>query len=151
MLEFIAQYWLTFVFGLIASGLGIALKKVWSLYKKERIMKYEEEKKEILEEVETKLEEQNEKLEQTDNEIKEEITHLDANLQVLTQGILSTQGHDFRDACRRLLEPGHIISVDEYEQICADHIVYKDLGGNHLGDQLFQSIEKKFNLQTSID
>ena len=149
MLEFIAQYWLTFVFGFIASGLSVALSKVWKLYQNSKQEKIDEEKEEILQEVDKKLEQQNAKMIDADDEIKQEIIHLNEGLQTLTTGVLSVQGHGFREACRRLLKPEHTISIDEYEQICQDHFVYHELGGNHLGDQLFQSIERKFNQQMS--
>ena len=55
------------------------------------------------------------------------------------------QGKVFKGDCRRLLEPNHIITEEEYEDIVADHKSYNGLGGNHIGDSLFLSVMKKWN------
>jgi hypothetical protein len=58
MLQFIAQYWLQFLFGLIITGLSIALKKVWNLYKKEQTNKLNDEKEALLKEVDERMQNQ---------------------------------------------------------------------------------------------
>lgn len=55
MLDFIARYWLEVVFGLIVTGLSIALKKIWKLYKNAQENKQYEEKEKLLKEVDEKI------------------------------------------------------------------------------------------------
>jgi len=56
MLDFIVKYWLQFLFGLIVTGLSIALKKVWKMYKNAQIAQHNQEKKKLLEEMDIKIE-----------------------------------------------------------------------------------------------
>jgi len=72
------------------------------------------------------------------------------NVQALKQGVLSMQGKVFKGDCRRLLEPNHIITEEEYEDIVADHKSYNGLGGNHLGDGLFKSVMNKWDTQVEL-
>ena len=37
----------------------------------------------------------------------------------------------------------HTISLDEWEEIDADHEAYNRLGGNHKGDELFRLVKEK--------
>lgn len=50
-LEFVAKYWLTFLFGLIAAGLGIVVKHYKVLIKKEREDQKQEEFNNIIKDV----------------------------------------------------------------------------------------------------
>lgn len=50
----------------------------------------------------------------------------------------------FHDA-RKLLEPDHIITQEEFMKISVEHKIYNDLGGNHEGDEYFKSIQQKYN------
>lgn len=68
-------------------------------------------------------------------------------MEVVTSGILSIQGIHFRSSCRLLLDPSHVITIDEFEQITHDHETYNKLGGNHIGDALFKQVEIKFQSQ----
>ena len=53
------------------------------------------------------------------------------------------QGKNFKSDCRRLLDENHEITLDEWEEIDADHEAYNGLGGNHRGDELFELVKKK--------
>lgn len=147
MLDFIVKYWLQFLFGLIVTGLSIALKKVWKMYKNAQMAQHNQEKKELLEEMDVKIEQQNQRMVEADNEIKQEIHNIEGSISTIGQGVLSIQGENFRDMCRKLLEPAHFITIEEYEQIVKEHDVYKSLGGNHTGDKLFEQVELKFSKQ----
>lgn len=59
-----------------------------------------------------------------------------SNLELIKNGLLAVQGHEFRNKCRKLLRQ-ETITLDEYEQLESDHIAYNGLGGNHKGDSLF--------------
>lgn len=36
MIEWIIKYWVEVAFGLVVTGAGICIKKIWSMYKKEK-------------------------------------------------------------------------------------------------------------------
>ena len=59
-------------------------------------------------------------------------------------------GRAFRNECRRLLEEGHVITLNEYEAILAEHVTYNNLGGNHEGDGLFSMVQVKYQNQLHI-
>ena len=65
----------------------------------------------------------------------------------LNSGILSIQGRQFREYCGRLLEPGHIITVEEYEEFEVEYETYKELGGNHRGDAMHDRVVDKVKAQ----
>lgn len=77
----------------------------------------------------TNLEKRSEILEDT-------LTAVVDNLDLIKNGLLAVQGHEFRNKCRRLLTQDTILP-EEYEQLESDHIAYNGLGGNHKGDSLF--------------
>ena len=82
-----------------------------------------------------------------DKRIHEEIDELKDDFKIMKGGILSIQGRDFKADCRLLLQPEHIITLNEYESIIEEHDVYKSLGGNHEGDALFNMVEQKYSKQ----
>ena len=55
VLEFIARYWIEVIFGVIVTGLSIALKRIWKLYKNAQKNKQDEEKEKLLKEVDEKI------------------------------------------------------------------------------------------------
>lgn len=75
--------------------------------------------------------------------LQQQIHTLSDEMGYLKAGLLSLQGKEFRADCRRLLEDGHEITLDEWEEIDADHEAYNGLGGNHKGDSLFELVRKK--------
>lgn len=75
--------------------------------------------------------------------LEEEISALEKNITALTAGVLSMQGKEFRNNCRKLLAEDHVITLDEWEELDKDHIAYNGLGGNHKGDHLFSLVKKK--------
>lgn len=82
-----------------------------------------------------------------DQKIHQEINGLKDDFKIMKGGILSIQGRDFKADCRALLQPDHIITLNEYEAIIEEHDVYKSLGGNHEGDALFNMVEQKYGKQ----
>ena len=165
MIQFIAQYWLQFLFGLIITGMGIALKKVWGMYKKEQTRKRDEEKEELLEKVEERMtgqegrllrviDTQHQEMIEADAKIAKEIVGIDTNVQLLdknlnklTDGLLPVQRTIFVQACKDLLNAEHKISTEEFERLVQDHKAYNNLGGNSIGDKYFNLVEKKFDSQ----
>lgn len=64
-------------------------------------------------------------------------------LNSLKRGLLSVQGRQFKADCKRLLDPNHVITIEEFQQINEDHEAYHALGGNHNGDAIFELVKKK--------
>lgn len=149
MLEWIAKYWLEVLFGLIITGMGLGMRKIWKMYKDAQIIRHKEEREEISHEIDEKIKMQNEHMAKADERITNEIRNIENSVNKIIKGLLSVQGQTFRAACRRLLETNHSITVDEYEQIVRDHEAYNSLGGNHIGDNLFKLVETKFSNQTT--
>ena len=151
MLDFIIKYWVEFVCGLVAAGIGVFAKHYIKLQKKalEDAWRKKEEaaKDEVIKKLEGELEEEISKSEEADEEMKEQIEGLSYLIDNLTQGVLSIQGKQFRDICLYLLDPDHIITIQEYEQFEEDYAAYKALGGNHRGDALHDRVVEKFTNQ----
>ena len=79
-----------------------------------------------------------------DTDIRADIKGLHDEFGSVKSGMLTIQGRAFKDECHRLLEDSHVITLIEYENILAEHITYKQLGGNHEGDSLFAMVEAKY-------
>ena len=75
--------------------------------------------------------------------LEKEISAMKKNIAALTAGVLSMQGKEFINNCRKLLAEDHIITLDEWEELDIDHTAYNGLGGNHKGDHLFSLVKKK--------
>ena len=75
--------------------------------------------------------------------LEKEISAMKKNITALTAGVLSMQGKEFINNCRKLLAEDHIITLDEWEELDIDHTAYNGLGGNHKGDHLFLLVKKK--------
>ena len=72
-----------------------------------------------------------------------QISEMSSELGFLKAGLLPIQGKEFRENCRKLLADDHEITLDEWEEIDADHEAYNGLGGNHKGDHLYELVKKK--------
>lgn len=80
---------------------------------------------------------------QDDEVLQNQITQMSNELDALRAGMLSMQGKEFRTECKKLLADDHEITLDEWEEIDADHEAYNGLGGNHKGDHLYELVKKK--------
>lgn len=149
--EIITKYWLEF----LLTGLGTAviffLKHHLDLTRKdfnEKMSSKIDEKinnnNDVLRE---ELKSEVLKSEISDKNLQCEVESLSASVENLTAGVLSLQGKVFKNDCRALLEDGHIITLEEYEDIEEEHQAYNGLGGNHRGDALYKSVMKKWNAQ----
>lgn len=155
MLDFIAKYWLEFLFGIIALGLTGLAKYFYNLYKKEKQRLEDEAHEKIIKELKSKIRDEHKttanllqterNLSKQENEsLKQEIYNVNDKIDVVRDGILSIQGKQFKNDCRKLLNPDHEITPDEFEEIESDHETYNKMNGNHTGDKLFQMVEQKF-------
>lgn len=132
MLEFVLKYWIEFLFGVVIAVGSFMIKRTLKSYRQERADERESLMQSIKAEIRAEFERSNKK----ENELAEQI-------KVLKAGLLSIQGRTFKSNCRRLLDPDHEISLEEYEEITKDHDAYNSLGGNHNGDQLYMLVRKK--------
>lgn len=132
MLEFVLKYWIEFLFGGVIAIGSYMIKRTLKSFRQERA----EEKEAFLEGIKDEIRAEFERSNKKETELAEEI-------KVLKAGLLSIQGRTFKSNCRRLLDPDHDISLEEYEEITKDHDAYNSLGGNHNGDQLYQLVRKK--------
>lgn len=105
--------------------------------------KSEDKYNEINTKVDEALEAGREESKSDDAVLEKEITVLEKNITALTAGVLSMQGKEFRNNCRKLLAEDHVITLDEWEELDKDHTAYNGLGGNHKGDHLFSLVKKK--------
>lgn len=105
--------------------------------------KSEDKYNEINTKVDEALEVGREESKSDDAVLEKEISALEKNITALTAGVLSMQGKEFRNNCRKLLAEDHVITLDEWEELDKDHTAYNGLGGNHKGDHLFSLVRKK--------
>ena len=156
MLDFILNYWLEFLFGIIATGLGILSKYFYNLYKKEKQHQKIEEQKVLSNEFKAITEKEHNTLLQIINENKEQSQEADEKIQAeisetqqclntLQLGVLEIQGRAFKADCRQLLEQDHTITQEEWEEISKSHDTYNQLGGNHNGDRLYEDVSFKYH------
>lgn len=150
MLDFIVKYWVEFLFGLMAAGITLFLKEFLRLYKRE----HQDAQKEICtilrKEMGDMFNQSHKEIlttyqlsQQDDKKLQAQINSVQEEMKSLKKGLLSMQGKQFKQECRALLEDGHEITLDEFQELDADHQAYNALGGNHNGDHLFELVKKK--------
>lgn len=132
MLEFIQQYWLTFIFGLVASCITWIIKKNYEY----RIQLETQSKEEFRSEMSECFEEA---LQPVKKDIKEIKDGLDTN----TAGTLTLYKTIFYEECHKLINSNYI-SIEDFEHITKDHEIYNKMGGNNAGDKLYAQVEQKF-------
>lgn len=168
----VLKYWVELILGLIVTGGGFIIKRYLRLEKEERqreqkeyfdnvLKKIQNENQQVLkslekehdkmnqnsedkyDEINTKVEAGREESKSDDAVLEKEISALKKNITALTAGVLSMQGKEFRNNCRKLLAEDHVITLDEWEELDKDHMAYNGMGGNHKGDHLFSLVKKK--------
>lgn len=147
-LTIFTNYWLQWLLGLIAAGIAFGAKHYIKLEKKNWQDKWDNREKQIktniMDKLDEKIKEQAILSDAADKKINSDIETLATGLSNVTRGILSIQGRQFLHTCHKLLEPEHVITVDEYEAFNDDYEAYKALGGNHRGDIMYKSVVAKF-------
>ena len=144
MHEFIVKYWLEFLFGTIIAIGGFFGKKIMATFKEVHKSRQKAAYEEFQHKIHAEFIESTEDVRQMAQENKIEIKEMKQMMIALTQGVLSMHGREFKNQCWNLLEEDHEITLEEYEDISADHEAYNALGGNHEGDRLFDLVQKKF-------
>ena len=90
-------------------------------------------------------------VQESERKSMEEDRIIHAEIDVIKEGMLAVEGRAFRNECRRLLSEDHVISLNEYEAILAEHSTYNKLGGNHEGDGLFSMVQAKYQNQLKVE
>ena len=166
MLDFIIQYWVGWLFGIVAAGVAVLAKHYRKLYLSEKNHQKTEEQKAFYDGILDKISEETGKMldevkidmdrhqlnnKKHDEILQEQINTLDTNvneikddIRTLTNGLSSVQGMNFRDKCRKYLNSEYSIHDNEYEQLTHDYEIYKSLGMNGTGDALYKSIQDKY-------
>ena len=144
MLDFIVTYWLEFLFGLIAAAVTFLIKQYSSLQKKVHSQQRDNFEEEIIKAINSSLKKEQDKTNKEIASAKEEILKVHKSTDILKTGLLNVQRKNFMEFCYLLLEPDHIITKEEYEDIEEDHDVYNALDGNHKGDELFRVVSEKY-------
>lgn len=153
--EFIVKYWLQFFLGILASGLTVVTGYFYSLYKKEKGRKKDETEERFLTEVKELINDNNKSIlkvvrdeeiasAKADAQMEGQMTKIQSDLAILTEGMLSIQGKQFKDECRMLLKEDHVITLQEFENITNEHRIYNTLKGNHEGDSLYSLVKVKY-------
>ncbi len=88
---------------------------------------------------------------ESDERQEKEDTKIHNEIDIIKEGMLSVQGRTFKSECRKLLQDDHMITLNEYEAIMAEHLTYNKLGGNHEGDGLFSLVEAKYQNQLRLE
>lgn len=158
VLQWIAKYWVEWACVIISGGVVFFAKHYVKMHKQIAEDKWQEKEKnmcgKIIDTIETKISKVENESREEDiqihaelDDIHDDVDSLKVAIDINKSGVLSMQGKQFRDYCNYLLDDGHIISVDEYEQFEADYEVYKGLGGNHKGDALHDRVIDKVKVQ----
>lgn len=146
--DIFVKYWLQWILGVVAAGIALWVKRYIKLEKstiqEKQKQRMQELRTEVKDEITKELNEQVEKLTEEDTRIHEEIETVSNKVEIVGSGVLAIQGQVFKDECRRLLAEDHQITLDEFEQLQADHEVYNSLGGNNKGDDLFEAAKAKY-------
>lgn len=139
-IEWILKYWLQVLFGLICAGVALFWKRIKTWRQTYKDKEQEKLKDAIVETLTAKFEECSKRSDENDKAIQ-------AELDLFKVGLLSVQGAQFRASCRELLQEGRYITLDDFELLSNEHKTYNSLGGNSVGDELFQIVKTKFENQ----
>ena len=131
--EFLAKYWLTIVFGLIAAWLGRKLNHYKQLLDKEKEDQKKKESDNIVADIKKYI----------DKTFKEtEESH-----KKLYKAVLDVQQKQFQRDCQEYLSLDRELSLEEFKNLYTDYGIYTSLGGNGIGSMLFQKVEEKYSNQ----
>lgn len=168
VLQWIAQYWVSWLCALLAGGVVFFAKRYISMEKKAAEEKWKDKEMNMCGKIITNFDEKIEEvkdnsnqkeakiykeidvmrkdLNEKDNNICNDLTSIHNEVNTIENGILSIQGKQFREMCEELLEKDYI-SVEEYQEFEDEYAVYKSLGGNHRGDALHARVVAKCDKQ----
>lgn len=140
MFEFIAQYWLGILFGVVCGIAAAFHKRIKAWYDTYRKKSWDDFRTGIVSEIKPLIEGIATRSEENDKRIEQQMS-------VLQAGLLSMQGDVFREKCKMLLSQEEWITIDQFEELGKDYESYKKLSGNGHGDTLFTLVTDKYESQ----
>ena len=144
MTEFIAKYWLQFLFGLIAAGLTALTKRYYSLYKKGLASERKEEFIRLENLIAETDKNDSERIRNLEQKMLAANDRQDKSINAIRNGVLELEKERFMTFGKQLLQEDHHITYDEFEAFEKKHDVYNQLGGNHEGDLLYKNVQFKY-------
>ena len=151
MIDFIAKYWLQTLFGVMVGIFTYFIKHYRTLWKESQ----ENQKNKFWDEVKTELKADNKALLQEketllnleDQKLKDSVTKVTESNDSLLKAVLDVQRKQFKIDCRYLLEKKDDITFEEFEDLQDEYEIYKSLGGNGPGHNLFELVKDKYSFQ----
>ena len=133
IVDFILKYWLTFLFGIIAAGLGGLARHYQKLLKMEKESIKAKEREDFKKEM----------MQYVDDTFKETL----GQHKKLYQAVLDVQSKQFQRDCYTYLKSSRDITLEEFDSLYRNFEIYKSLGGNGIGTMLFEKVEEKYSTQ----
>ena len=151
MIDFIIKYWLEIAFGLIVTVLSYFVRRFYKLWKDEKDAQSNSVLNQLKEELktynQTMLEQKEALLNAEDIKLQRAIKEVEESNTKLLNAVLEVQKKQFRIDCKQLLESNEYITFEQFENLCAEHSIYQSLGGNGMGDTLFDLVAEKYATQ----
>ena len=132
-IEFLAKYWLTILFGLIAAWLGKKLNHYKQLLNKEKEDQKKKESDDLVADIKKYVDETFKGTEESHKK--------------LYKAVLDVQQKQFQRDCYEYLNLDREISLEEFKNLYTDYNIYTSLGGNGIGSMLFEKVEEKYTNQ----
>ena len=129
MVNQIIWYWLTFIFGVIAAGLTYLVTQYYKMWKELKDNAFQKE----LETLKKEMQEYT----------KETLKDTEESHKKLYNAVVDMYSRQFLADCDRYLALSRAITNEEYKNLYQDFQTYKSLGGNGLGQKMFEKIEEK--------
>lgn len=151
MLDFIAKYWLQTLFGIVVGVFTYFIKHYRTLWKESQ----ENQKNKFWDEVKLELKADNKALLQEkesllnleDEKLKQAVNKVTESNNSLLKAVLDVQRKQFKIDCKFLLEKQTNITFEEFEDLQEEYEIYKSLGGNGPGHNLFDLVKEKYSFQ----
>lgn len=137
MADFIAKYWLEFLFSIIVAVLGIIQRKLQKELKAYKILVRKEQQEKLEQQIDLKLEPILEDIE----EIRKHVTERDLENDTKINLIVSSYRFRLIQLCKIYLKQGYI-TTEQYEQINEFYDLYFKLGGNGQAKEFYDQVLK---------
>ena len=129
MVNQIIWYWLTFIFGIVASGLTYLATQYYKMWKELKNNTLQNQLDEIKKEMQQYT--------------KDAIKETEESHNKLYKAVLDMYSRQFINECDYYLRLPRGITNEEYTNLYRNFEVYKSLGGNGLGQKKFERIEER--------
>ena len=136
MLDFIIKYWLEALFTLITVALGFFARHYYNLWRESQ----ESQKEKMREDI----------IKQMQDETQKKFDNYEKKIEQLLHVVLEVQGKQFRADCQELLDCQDQITYAVYNNLHNEYEMYKSLGGNGLGEELFGLVQSKYEGQLML-